>query len=137
MKDKIKMNLIQQDVYAVFSDDLYIDDRDFLQKEYVSQDEIVEDSGIKIKRTVQEYPITPESVNSYADGTNYRNDLSAAANRPSPGHNVGDVAALQELFSRSPEEIKAFMESAIEKIKASKAKPVDEKSVVDKEVANG
>lgn len=134
-REKLQMNLIQQDVFVRVISPVYDQKNDYAIESYVSQDEIIEDDGIRVKSTVQEYPITPQSVNSYADGTNYRNDLSAALSRSAPGRNIGDVSAMQELLSKGPEEVKAFFVSAYEKIAASKAEnsvaSKAEKSVVE------
>lgn len=119
-KTRVPMNLIQQNVYVRDVSPFYDEKKDFLIDSYVSQDEVVKSDGLKVERTVQDYPITPDSVNSYADGTNYRNDISAAVARSAPGRNIGDVAALQELLTKSPSEVSAFFASALEKINASK-----------------
>lgn len=119
-KIKIPMNLIQQNVYAQIEVEHKDEKKDYLVKDYVSQDEVVESDGIKIKNTVQEYPHTPEAVNSYADGTNYRNDINAAVARSAPGKNIVDVAALQELFEKSPEQVTEFFKSALQKIYEAK-----------------
>lgn len=127
MKKQVKMNLIEQNVYVLACSAPFDEKKDYLQKDYVSQDEITCDTGIKVETTVQEYPVTPESVNSYADGTNYRNDLNAAVSRSAPGKNIGDVAALQNLLSQSPEQVKAFFDSVSQMIADSKKEPVVEK----------
>lgn len=119
-KDRVKMNLIQQDVFVRAVAPVVVNKDDYLIGSYESLDEVVDDFGIRLVHTRQEYPITPDSVNSYADGTNYRLDSSAAVSRPAPGRNLGDVATLQELFEKSPQDIAAFFASALEKINASK-----------------
>lgn len=128
MKDKVKMNLIQQDVFIRAESPAVDIKKDYLISSYTSSDEVVQSDGVKIVNTVQEYPITPESVNSYADGTNYRIDPSAAASRGAPGVNVGDVAALQDLFSKSPDEIASALGALREKILASRVQPASTES---------
>lgn len=119
---KVKMGLIKQNVYLLASTpEPFVDKSDYLVQQYVSQDEVVKPDGIDIVTTVHDYPVTPASVNSYADGTNYRVDPSSASARPAAGRNIGDVAALQELLSKSPEEISAYFASMADKIKQSKS----------------
>lgn len=131
-KFQVPMNLIEQKVFAHYVSPASPEEhKDYLQKEYVSQDEVVVSDGIKIKNTVQEYPITPESVNSYADGTNYRNDLSAAVSRGASGRNLGDVAAIQDLLTKNPQQVAEFFADALGKINAQKAQ-----SEVKKEESN-
>lgn len=133
MKSKVKMHLIEQNVFVLAHSPKRVCKKDFLQDKYVSQDEVTEQDGVRVKRTEQDYPYTPETLNSYADGTNYRNDLNAAVSASAPGRNVGDISAIQELLTKSPEEIAAFFTSAVEKIKAnSVAKDQDKPKSVAK-----
>lgn len=122
MKRKVKMNLIDQVVYICPFLSPYDEKNDYLISSYSSQDEVLTDSGIEIKRSVQDYPITPESVNSYADGTNYRNDINAAVSRSAPGGNLGDVASIQALLSSCPEDVLSMLKSFSEKISSNSVK---------------
>lgn len=133
-KQKVKMNLIQQNVFVLAVTPEFDLKDDMLQSDYVSQDEVVKSDGIKIERTQHDYPITPESVNSYVDGTNYKNDLSASLSRSAPGVNLGDVAAIQELLQKDPEQVASFFASALEKINASKQSVAQIKTDENKEV---
>lgn len=119
-KERVKMNLIEQNVFVrVETPKLDLKD-DCLIESYVSQDEVVENNSVVVKRTVQDYPITPDSVNSYADGTNYRLDVNSAVSRSAPGKNIGDVAALQDFLSKSPEEISSIFSELKSKILADR-----------------
>lgn len=122
VKQKVRFNLIAQDVYILPACGACEDKKDYLDKEYISQDEVTEGNSVVVKSTIQEYPITPESVNSFADGTNYRLDPAGAIARGGPaGRNIGDVAALQELLSKSPEEASKLLAKWSEMIAAAKA----------------
>lgn len=134
MKQKVKMNLIQQDVFVRAVTEGVDLKKDFLIDSYVSCDEVVKENGTEYVSTLQEYPITPDSVNSYADGTNYRNDLSAFGNRPAPGRNLGDVSAIQEILAQSPEKISELF-GRFSNLKASQKKTETDSSA--NEVKNG
>lgn len=93
---RLDCNLIKQNVYV----------RDFVAPydsfvEPVSQYPELkrEDTqfGFEEKVVVSDYPITPESVNSYAETADYRNNLQEALNSPSRGKGLGDIRDLQEL----------------------------------------
>lgn len=64
---------------------------------YVSCDEVTESDGIKIQYTEHDYPITPDSVNSYVDSSDYRRDPVGAVARGHHLRNLGDVSAMQEV----------------------------------------
>lgn len=81
MKDKniksVPTQLIQQNCYIRDVTRCSETKSDIPQK-YVSIDEVTTDDGIKIVETIHDYPITPSSVNSYFEGTNYKNDPQQA-----------------------------------------------------------
>lgn len=126
-KKRVPMNLLQQNVFVLKTVSGSSENKSYLQETYVSQDEILESDGISIRRTVQEYPHTPESVNSYLGSVDYKNDIAAAVSSPAPGRNIGDVAALQELFTRSPEEIRDFFFAMTEKIANDRKEKISSK----------
>lgn len=93
---RLECNLIKQNVYV----------RDFVAPydvpvELVSQYPELkrEDTqfGFEEKVVVSDYPITPETVNSYAETADYRNNLQEALNSPSRGKGLGDIRDLQDL----------------------------------------
>lgn len=120
-KKKLHCNLLQQDVYCrdviVYKKDLK---DDYAIKSYLSQDRVVEDHCVKDKISVQEYPITPETVNSYQDSTNYKLDVNAAVAAPSRGKNLGDVSSVQHLLQMSPEDLHSFFVTIQDKINSYK-----------------
>lgn len=71
----------------------------------------------------KDYPITPESVKSYADSADYRNDpMQAIANAPKRV-NLGDVTEVQKFIESDPQEaVRVFRDVAkqLEKFSAQK-----------------
>lgn len=55
--------------------------------------------GIEIK----DYPINSQSVTSYADGADYRNDPAQAVANAPKRVNLGDVAEVQEFLKNDPQ----------------------------------
>lgn len=74
---------------------------------YYSLDDVVEKDGIKQVVTEQDYPVTPESVNSYRDGCDYRLDPLGAIARGEKRQNLGDVRQMQEVMRMDAEEAAA------------------------------
>lgn len=121
---KIPMNLIKGNYsYLEYSSDFITEDCDYLVKEFESLDEVVVEDGVRLKRTKHDYEITPDAVNSYADGTNYRLDPSSAV-RP-VGRNLGDIASIQELLQKSPQEAIQVLASLFKKVSDSKKTPAE------------
>lgn len=121
-KRRVVMNLLQQDVYVRDFVSPFDEKRDYLQDDYVSMDLTVRSAPDAASVDVfskQPYPITPEYVNSYADGTNYRLDVSQAVSRPAPGVNLGDVAAMQDLMKLSPDQLRGVVERLVSLIRVS------------------
>lgn len=128
---QVPMHVIKQNVYARVQVPMFDEKKDFLQDTYVSQDEVIVPGGVEVRRTVQPYEITPETVNSFSDGTNYRNDLAAAVSRPAPGQNIGDVSALTELLTKSPEEIRSILSRFSDMIKQAQSSAVEQPKPVE------
>lgn len=92
---KAHSNILQQDVYLREVAPLTEPKSSPKSLYYNSIVEVVTDKGIELKRTVEEYPITPETVASYVDSCDYKSDPLQAANRPAPGKNLGDISSVQ------------------------------------------
>lgn len=130
---KVKFNLIQQNIYVRENAEQVVEDKqDYAVDSYESLDEVVTEKGVELVRSTQEYPITPESVNSFIEASNYKNNLEQALQSSPRGQNIGDVAELQDILSRNPQAIADFFKQAVEKVNASKA----EAAADNKEVAN-
>lgn len=102
---KVYSNILQQDCYIrdcrVAYDLASCNNPASLESKYMSVDEIVVDNGVEVKTSLHDYPITPDSVNSYLDSVDYKSDLTKSVNSPPPGVNLGDVSAIQEFNSMS------------------------------------
>lgn len=66
------------------------------------------ENGIQQSLETFDYPITDESVTSYADSANYKIDLAGNIARAGTRRNLGDVTKAQELFaSADPVDLRA------------------------------
>lgn len=96
---RVLSNLIQQDCYvraATAARDLCSVRR---PKVYVSLDEVSTDDGVSRRYTENDYPITPESVASYAESCNYKTDVLGNIARFRGGVNLGDVREIQDIVN--------------------------------------
>lgn len=82
------------------------------QKTYISLDEVVSDNGVELKETVQDYPYTPEYVNSFVDSADYHNDpiQAIASAQTSYRSNLGDITDLQNVSSLDLAGVKSIYE---------------------------
>lgn len=95
-----------------------------------SLDEVVTDSGVELRDTTHDYPITPEYVASFADSADYRKDPLNAISNSFPRHNLGDVSSIQHILSldsASQEKLYAqlkdkFSSKSVEALKNSEVK---------------
>lgn len=128
---KLSTNLIQQNCYV----------RDVSPKvdvpshnsgySYISLDAVETEDGIQLRETVNSYDITPESVASYFDSTNYKIDPMASMSLPPRGQNLGDITALQALLN-DPDAVSAVLE----KIRSAQASQPVASDVDNSEVKN-
>lgn len=70
---------------------------------FISLDEEVHQDGVSIVRKVNDYPITPQYVASFADGVDYRKDPFGAVS-PVPRKNLGDITMIQRVSSMDSSE---------------------------------
>lgn len=66
---------------------------------YFELREIQTPEGFVEKLVEVDYPITPDYVKSFANSTDYRNDLERAINEPARGANLGDLTGFQDITS--------------------------------------
>lgn len=108
---RVKTGLILQNCYlrdVVPAFDVHSSSN--VSKSYVDLTEQVVDDGVKVVESVVPYEITPAYVKSFAEGVDYRKDPeSAVSNSRASGVNLGDLTALQELLSMSPEQLSALV----------------------------
>lgn len=124
---RVRSSLLQQNVFIRDAVPVKVDKRDFLIRSYVTQDEFLEGSSVVTKTREEPYPITPESVNSFSDGTNYRMDIQRAVSSSPLGRNLCDVASMQNLLSMSNEELDCYFANVREKILSSRDEKLKEK----------
>lgn len=97
--EKVKTNVLLQNCFVR---EFVRSDRSVAQpSQYLAVDEKIRDdgSGVDLVYHVEDYPITPEYVNSFVDSSDYHNDPLGAMARASlsPRVNLGDITALQEV----------------------------------------
>ena len=74
------------------------------QKKYPSLERELLSNGFTEEIKIRDYPITAESVKSYADAANYRNDpAQAVANAPNRV-NLGDITQVQDFVKNNPQD---------------------------------
>ncbi|UPW41157.1 hypothetical protein [Sigmofec virus UA08Rod_5342] len=114
---KLKTNLIRQNCYLSVASPAPIDlKKDYLQEKYLELNEHVDSDGSR-REVLEEipYPITPESVKSYAEGCDYKRDpLNAVANSV-PRQNLGDLTSVYDIFSKNPSDVKEFIQTINQK----------------------
>lgn len=107
---RLHSNLLQQNVYVrdcSLGSDI---EGNKSGSTFVTLNENITDKGLEQSFEEVPYPITPESVASYASSCDYKVDPVAAFNAPSRGVNLGDVSALQEVGSMDSETARALYE---------------------------
>lgn len=131
---KVRASWLQQDVYVREIVPTPPDDNDYIIDAYVAQDIVTDPSGcVRDDYHVESYPITPESVASYAAGSDYRLDPTSAVARSSPGKNLGDVRGIQDLLTMDKADFDAAMQRFRDMISTAETARV----VAEKEDSNG
>ncbi|UPW41198.1 hypothetical protein [Sigmofec virus UA08Rod_5092] len=88
---------------------------------YESLDEVTTEDGIVLKRSVEDYPITPDYVNSFADTADYHNDPQGAILRAPKRVNLGDVTELQRVSGMDSEQMRALAKQIQERFGQAQA----------------
>lgn len=121
---RVVTNLLQQNCYVrdkVLGTDLK---NDYCVKTYISIDESVDQSGLKIVYNEYPYPITPGYVNSFVDSTDYRKDpLNAIANGACRS-NLGDVTKIQDILKLDSSVQRSVYEQLRAKFSLSGSEPI-------------
>lgn len=97
---------------------------------FYSLDEIQEDDGIKFKKNLYPYPITPEYVKSFADSSDYRRDPVGAISNGVKGNNIGDCSSIQKILSMDSGSLSALYKQLQAKFNAPVA-PVSSSDTPD------
>lgn len=114
----IKTNLIRQNCFLV---DKVVSQStsSAIPDQFESLDEVVVDNGVELRRVVQDYPITPEYVSSFADSADYRNDMSSSLSSKPTRPNLGDVRDIQSVSNMDMTEARALYKQLVSKFGSS------------------
>lgn len=100
---RVKVNTLVQNCFT--RDFVKVETKAVQQsKKYKSLEEIKLPNGRVYELVEKDYPITPESVTSYADGADYRLDPQRAIENAPKRVNLGDVGEVQEFIKANPME---------------------------------
>lgn len=129
---KVYSNLLAQNVY-VRDCCLNLDKPlDVPEPTYISLDEVITDKGVEIVEKVEEYPITPEYVDSFVAGSDYRNNLAEAvvqsANRAGSQTNLGDIRSVQDVLAKNPDVVNALYSQLLAKFRQKTPEETPEKT---------
>ena len=73
-------------------------------------------NGIKQELVEVDYPITQESVNSYADSSDYRNNPVQAVLNGQKKVNLGDITSVQDFINNNPSEALSIYKEVSQKL---------------------
>ena len=138
---KMRMNLINAEIYANCPELVKGVSSPRSPSRYDELKEVRDADGVHYQTVKEDYPITAEYVNSFADAANYKKDIVSAISSPSK-KNLGDISSLQEVLQKDNsdiikelDELKAKLIAAQDKDKElTKAEPEKEPAKV---VENG
>lgn len=128
---ELQTNLLQQNCYVRDVTNKVYTHREPITQ-YESLDTVVEEDGVKLRRAVQDYPITPQYVQSFVDSADYRKDpLGAIANGKSR-QNLGDITEMQQVSNMGTDEARAMYEQLKQRFseaeKQAQAKSIENNS---------
>lgn len=113
-----RCNLLEAEVYVRFPVSTLEDKQ---VKQYIELQEETAQNGVVERYVAVDYPITPESVNSYADSADYRKNPDVIKNAV-PRKNLGDISEVQKVMSNDMTEMRtmfAKMQEVMKKIEDS------------------
>lgn len=119
---RVESNLLQQNCYVrdvVRAVDLNTDSSKNIS--YYSLDEIQEDDGIKFKKNLYDYPITPDYVKSFADSSDYRRDPANAVANGVNKVNIPDCASIQKIMNMDSVSLSALYSQLQSKFSSASA----------------
>lgn len=116
---KVHSNIISQDCYIREITPKVVLKSEYKPRKFASLVEIPDTLGIRFELKEFDYPVTPESVKSYVDCTDYKRDPAAAVGLPSRGVNLGDMTMLQRITSSDVSAVRSTLERLQAAAKAS------------------
>lgn len=138
-KKPVKICGFKQNCYKIGTTGGIVGVANFPNKEqlkYVSLEKVALPNGYVEELVEKDYPINSDSVSSYADGADYRNDpAQAVANAPARV-NLGDVREAQK-FLENPQNALRIMQDTCAKLEKYYEETKKQESVKVEEVSNG
>lgn len=130
---RVNSNLLQQNCY-VRDSRVRVDLVNHCQNyQYTSLDEELTKNGLKVKSVVNDYPITPEYVNSFVNSTDYHVDPLNAVNNGVKRFNLGDVSGIQDILSLDTASIRPLYEQLKQKFEVSVSNNFNNEEIVSDE----
>lgn len=118
---KVRLNLIQADVYARHPEMLQTVAHSPAPQKYYELVKKVTPYGEVEGVVEKDYPITQDYVASYASGVDYKRDLETAMSAPKKSAGLGDVTSIQELMAMDTSAVRAMLDKVDSLKKAQSA----------------
>lgn len=122
--NRVNCNLLQAEIYARNAQMCVPCVHNYSGKKYNELRNVDVANGIAQVPVEVPYPITPDSVKSYAASADYRNDPAAAMAMQPPAPNLGDLTDVQKVLSadmESARELYANLKQVFESAAAAKS----------------
>ena len=110
MMKKVHSNIIAQDCYIRDITPKVVKKSEYAERRFSSLVEVPDSIGVHYELHDFDYPITPESVKSYVDSTDYKRDPAAAIAVGSRGVNFGDITELQRITNSDVSAVRLTLE---------------------------
>lgn len=107
---RVKSSLLQAEVYVRYPK-CTINKQE--RKQYVELKDIEASNGVFQKYVTVDYPITPESVNSYADAADYRKNPEVI-NQAVARTNLGDITDAQKILNSDATQLRNLVKQSQE-----------------------
>ena len=119
MMKKVHSNIIAQDCYLREVTPKVVKKSEYAPRRFPSLVEVPDSVGVHYDLRDFDYPITPESVKSYVDSTDYKRDPAAAIAAGSRGVNLGDITELQRVTNSDVSAVRLTLEKIQKAAEAS------------------
>lgn len=110
---RVKSSLLQAEVYVRYPK-CTINKQ--ACKQYVELRDVEAQNGFFQKYVTVDYPITPESVNSYADAADYRKNPEVI-NQAVPRQNLGDITGVQQMLNSDATQLRELVKQSQDLLK--------------------
>lgn len=119
MMKKVHSNIIAQDCFIRDVTPKVVKKSEYAARRFPSLVEVPDSVGVHYDLCDFDYPITPESVKSYVDSTDYKRDPAAAIAAGSRGVNLGDITELQRVTNSDVSAVRLTLEKIQKAAEAS------------------